>query len=166
MIPRAGDVLSRPACALFLLFGGAALALAQAAPAPVGDAPAGENCGLAAPPDKAGEEARDGVVHLIFPRRRDISQSYVGCQQVFAPQGAGWTIAETVYIERGTILRSTYAATNDKPAGSCRFENGKLAEGDRRACPTPRQLPFRTLPAGCFAEVRDNGAIPDWCILE
>jgi len=168
---RAGALvaLTVPAASLvpgLILVMGLSLVLAPSAPARADETPAGENCTLAVPPDNAGEEARDGVVHRIFPRRRDLSNSYMGCQQVFAPQGDRWTVAETVYIERGTIVRSTYAATKNSPAGSCRFEGGKLAEGDRRACPSPSQLPFRTLPAGCFAEVRDNGNIPGWCVLE
>jgi len=126
----------------------------------------GPNCSLEAPPDTAGEEVRDGEVNRIHPRRRDLAKDYTGCQLVFAPRGDAWSVAESVYLERGVVLRSSYAAVPGQSAGECRFEDGRLAQGDRRACPSPRQIPFRSLPPGCFAEVRDNGVIADWCRLE
>jgi hypothetical protein len=129
--------------------------------------PGGEaSCELSTPPAQAGEQVRDDLVHRIFPRRRDLPLTYTGCQLVFAPRGDGWSIAESVRFQDGKVVRSSYAATPAAPAGECLYEGGRLAAGDPRQCPSPRQLPFLSLPAGCYAEVAEQGAIPDRCKLE
>ena len=54
--------------------------------------PKGANCSLAAPPSGADEEFNHGVTLRVFPRVRDIHDSYNGCQNLWAPNGAGWEI--------------------------------------------------------------------------
>jgi hypothetical protein len=130
---------------LFLLFHGVAIA--------GNDRPVGINCDLKVPPTLAGEEINHGFVLRIYPRAKDISASYTGCQVLFHPDGDKWVVVTLTEVIAGDPVR-IWSADDDSEMAACRFKNGKLVAGNPEKCPMPRFLLLRSLAPGCFVQTR------------
>lgn len=130
-----------------------------------GDRPVGTNCNLKSPPENAGEDAFHGITMKIYPRAKDISSKYSGCQVMWVPDGGKWHIARLVAIEGGDPVRIW---TPDKSAGTgaCRYKNGKVVKGDPNKCGPTTYLIAKSLPAGCMERTAKAGQRPNDCNFE
>jgi hypothetical protein len=115
--------------------------------------PIGANCRLSAPPADAGESPDHGVAIRIYPRARDISSSYTGCQTLWAPQKEAWVRISVTELVKGDPIRVWTPAGVDDAMNACRYEKGKTVSGDARSCPAPAFLIQQSFPPGCTAKL-------------
>ena len=124
--------------------------------------PAGKNCNLQAPPKEAGEEINHGVIHKIYPRARDISKDYTGCQLLWMPDGKSWITIAVVAIERGYAARIWSQYETDPNRLACRYKEGKVIQGDPQNCPAPEFLIIKSLPPGCVERIKGGRPVSIW----
>lgn len=118
--------------------------------------PKGANCDLISPPLSAGEEMNHGIVLRIFPRAKDIKSTYTGCQALFVQDGDKWAVASLVEIVAGDPIR-VWSPDDDADllTRGCRFEHGKVIEGDPNNCPMVEFLLIKSLAPGCVRVIQD-----------
>ena len=115
--------------------------------------PKGENCNLQAPPSSAGEEGGHGFVLLVYPRTKDISPDYSGCQSVFSVSTNQETrLAWVVEVMKGDPIRMWTPEANAKDVQTCRYKAGRLLRGNADTCPKAESLLMPSQPAGCFTK--------------
>jgi hypothetical protein len=117
--------------------------------------PQGKNCNLSTPPATAGEETNHGVILRIFPRAKDITASYTGCQVLMAPNNQGWTVISLTEIIQGDPIRVWSDYAQDESTHTCRYRKGKVVRGDANNCPSPQYILMQSLPAGCVRILQD-----------
>jgi len=115
--------------------------------------PKGANCSLAAPPSDAGEEFNHGVTLRVFPRVRDIHDSYNGCQNLWAPNGAGWEIISITEVLAGDPIR-VWLPYAPEAALACRYKRGQVVVGNPEACPMAKHLLVRSRAPGCVEKMK------------
>lgn len=120
--------------------------------------PQGENCALAAPPATAGEEFSHGLVLRIYPRARDISSKYTGCQIRWAPDGSKWVMVSVVAIENGDAVRVWSPDQSHAELQSCRYKGGRVVAGNPESCAAPQFLIAKSVAPGCVAKMRAAAA--------
>ena len=144
----------RPPIALALLF-----VVATAAIAKEEGRPEGTNCDLSAPPETAGENANRGMIIRIYPRARDITKTYTGCQITLASQGGEWVTMMITEIVEGDPIRlwSPYAAVSESIAEltSCRYRNGRVLSGVGDKCAMHEDLLIKSFTPGCLKKMSD-----------
>lgn len=116
--------------------------------------PQGENCALTAPPAAAGEEFNHGLVLRIYPRARDISAKYTGCQIRWAPDGSKWVTVSVVAIERGGAVRVWSPDQSQTELLACRYKAGRVVTGHPDNCPAPQFLIAKSVAPGCVEKLR------------
>ena len=131
--------------------------LALALPAHSGDSspPVGANCNLVSPPKDAGEKMNHGIVLRVFPRAKDITASYTGCQALLAPDADKWSVVLLTEIVAGDPIRVWSPDDSDLTEDNCRFKQGKVVEGNPDRCPMPEHLLIKSLAPGCVQIIRD-----------
>jgi hypothetical protein len=141
---RTLGVMVRPAIASVgvLLASTAVVAMAN-------DRPTGSNCNLTVPPPSAGEETNHGVVHRIYPRAKDIGPAYTGCQVLMVPDNGKWVVIMLTEIIKRDPVRIWSEHENDPARLACRFQKGKLVQGNPDTCPSPRSLLLKSMAPGC-----------------
>jgi hypothetical protein len=118
--------------------------------------PKGKNCDLTSPPPSAGEEMNQGVTVRIFPRAKDVTAKYSGCQVLFAPDGKKWVVVSLTEIVSGDPFRVW--VPEDDPAMNCRYKLGKVVRGYPGKCPATEFLILKSVAPGCVEAIRDNAA--------
>jgi len=113
--------------------------------------PTGENCGLAAPPEAAGEEVDHGLTLRIYPRARDIGSKYGGCQVRWAADKDRWNVVAIVSIVSGEPVRLWSPQVS---VVTCLYDKGKLIQGDARNCPDSQSLVLKSRAAGCLEKIQ------------
>lgn len=116
--------------------------------------PQGENCALAAPPAAAGEEFNHGLVLRIYPRARDISSKYTGCQIRWAPDGSKWATVSVVAIEHGGAVRVWSPDQSQTELLACRYKDGRVIAGNPESCASPQFLIAKSVAPGCVEKLR------------
>ena len=118
--------------------------------------PSGDNCDLKTPPPTSGEEAHMGTKLLVYPRAKDISTTYTGCQSLW------WTgenqevkLALLVYIEAGFPARTWANSTKEERGEDCRYKNGKTISAKPEQCNESEYVILKSLPSGCFKRIQD-----------
>ncbi len=138
-----------------ILFASIALAVStqmQAAEMPF----RGANCGLSKPPAQSGEENLHGGAVKIFPRKKDVGPSYVGCLIVWAPAETGLGILGVTYIENGVAI----AFWSPADGQFCKYQSEKPVEPASN-CPMYRFLTPRSMPVGCVGKkMKAGGNVP------
>ena len=127
--------------------------------------PVGVNCNLKAPPENAGEDALHGIPMKIYPRAKDISNDYTGCQLTWIEHNGKWHVSTIVAIERGDAVRVWSPDKSDEMRG-CRYKQGKVVRGDPKKCADTRFLITKSLPAGCVERTAKAGVRPADCNYE
>ena len=112
--------------------------------------PNGKNCDLLTPPPDAGAETGHGVLLHVFPRTKDVSRAYTGCQAVFIttakhPSQLAWLVE----LRSGDPVRLWSADPKLRERLECRYERGKLIEGNRGTCAAGAPALLPSMPAGC-----------------
>ena len=117
--------------------------------------PEGENCEISIPPANSGEEMNHGATLKIYPRAKDIGESYSGCQSLWAPNNGGWVaVAVSEYVNGDPVrLWSPHEIDPDRKA--CLYSKGKLVEGNNGKCPVPESLVIKSMPSGCVEKLRN-----------
>lgn len=89
------------------------------------------NCDLKVPPDGPGENFVHGTYLFIYPRQ--VSNSYTGCQIMWADDGARWM---ALYLEKGhpKLLQVTYPFDSEAGKYVCKYENDSLVNADQKFC--------------------------------
>lgn len=135
--------------------------------------PKGTNCDFAGPPDSAGEETNHGIILRIYPRARDITNAYSGCQVMWVPDGAKWVVISITEVVNGDPVRiwSPYSTTPERTA--CRYKNGRVVSGVAATCAAPEFLLAKSLAPGCVKKLREavaagglGAAMPNGCEYE
>jgi hypothetical protein len=127
--------------------------------------PVGTNCTLKVPPADAGEDAFHGITMKIYPRAKDISNKYSGCQIMWIPHDGKWHVSSIVAIERGDAVRVWTPDKSDKTR-ACRYKEGKVVKGDPQKCAATQFLIAKSLPAGCVERTGAAGERPADCKYE
>ena len=125
--------------------------------------PIGKNCDLHVPPKGSGEEVNHGILHKIYPRAREISKDYTGCQLLWMHDGNTWITLAVVAIERGYAVRLWSQHETDPVRLACRYKEGKVVQGDPQSCPAPDFLIVKSLPPGCVERIKKAGRFPPGC---
>lgn len=124
----------------------------HAAPSP---RPVGRHCDLPAPPETAGEELSHGVTLRIFPRAKDITAGYSGCQAVFAPKDdRTWTLVSMTEVVDGDPVRVWWPDQQDTARGACRYRHGRVVRGAVETCAAPEFLLLKSLAPGCIRQIQ------------
>src|SRR5262245_48288118 len=118
--------------------------------------PVGTNCTLASPPAEAGEESNHGMVLRVYPRAKDISAQYSGCQAFFVEYGGKWVVLSLTEVAAGDPLRVWSEHDPNDAAFSCRYSKGKVVQGNPDTCPAPQFLLVKSLPLGCVKLIRES----------
>ena len=130
-------------------------------------APVGANCNLSVPPAASGELMNHGIAIKVFPRARDISANYSGCQMLWAPdEKAQWNLLLVVYIEGGSPVRPW---TLQEPTGelsACRYIRGELVAGEERNCGPARSWLKNSMDPGCVERSMAAGTMIEGCRYE
>ena len=124
--------------------------------------PTGENCGLVGPPASAGEEMNHGVTLRIYPRTKEISKQYSGCQIMWMPSGEKWIVVSMVAIDAGDPVRVWSPAIPSPVDTECRFNKGQVVKGDSNHCPQANHLILKSFAPGCVEKVRKAVASGDF----
>jgi|SRR5450755_660121 len=111
--------------------------------------PKGRNCDLAEPPTSSGEDTLHGATLKIFPRARDISKGYTGCQVMWVPDGTKWLVLSLTYIEKGSAVRIWFPLMPNHEAHVCRYRNGRVIAGNKDDCPMAEFLIHESMDVGC-----------------
>ena len=134
-------------CALILV-------IATTAGAAENERPLGQNCDLSTPPPSAGESWNHGFMERIYPRAKDISDRYNGCQVLFVSTEEGkWSVMFVIEILRGDPVR-IWAADMKSDELACRYKNGALVAGDSKACSDNIGL-LKSLAPGCGKAINE-----------
>jgi hypothetical protein len=121
----------------------------------------GPNCSLSVPPEDAGEDGSHYLL-MVYPRAKDLGAKYSGCQSRWMWAGTDWHLLEISYFWRGELRTHHLPSYQGSPAVTCRYSKGVLLSGERRSCPRAKELPRKSLSAGCktnpaiFHELRCN----------
>jgi uncharacterized protein YceK len=116
------------------------------------------NCGLKEPPADSGEDAHQGTLMKIYPRRGAIGSTYSGCQTVWARDGATWSVAFVGVFENGTITRMRVPTEPGNPVEQCRMQSGRIVKGDKDVCTSMDILfPYSSVPPGCASGAPGDG---------
>jgi hypothetical protein len=129
-----------------------------AASAPI--LPNAANCSLPSPPASAGEDKPQGQLMKMYPRAKDVTRSYTGCQRAWLWREGRWLIFSTRYYSAG-VLRAFYGPELEGKATSvCLFQNGKLDAGSSGACPSfvEASKPAPSLAPGCVTASAQQSA--------
>lgn len=133
--------------------------------------PMGKNCDLASPPNEAGEVAVHGSAIRVFPRLRDISATYSGCQAVWMPAENGWTLVTLTEVKNGDLIRIW--SKNPSEPENCFYAKGRVTSGNASKCVAPEFLLQKSMPIGCVERIRQavardglSAAHPKECIYE
>ena len=111
--------------------------------------PLGKNCNLSVPPSDAGEVSTHGVLLRVYPRAKDITESYSGCQALLAPDGDKWTVISLTEVIDGDPVRVWWIDEQDSVLANCQFRNGRVVHGEPKDCPAPKSLLIRSVQSGC-----------------
>jgi hypothetical protein len=128
--------------------------------------PTGKNCDLQLPPKDSGEDLNHKVIQKIYPRAREISKDYTGCQILWIVDENSWITIAVVAIERGYAVRVWSPYETDPAQLSCRYKEGQIIQGDAQRCPHPDFLIIKSLPPGCIEQISKDGRLPRGCIYE
>ena len=129
--------------------------------------PTGQNCNLRVPPKNAGEEFNHRITLKIYPRARDISKTYTGCQTLWMPDEKQWRTIAVTAIENGYAVRIWSPDQTDSARLSCRYKEGRIVRGDSQQCPAPEYLIIKSLAAGCVERIANAaGKLPSGCGYE
>ena len=128
--------------------------------------PTGENCNITVPPANSGEEMNHGATLKIYPRAKNINESYLGCQSLWAPVENGWQIVAVSKYKNGNPVRLWSPNEKDPERNACRYSNGKLVSGNKGKCPIPQSLVIKSLPPGCVERSLKAGKLAEGCIHE
>jgi hypothetical protein len=107
--------------------------------------PIGVNCTLSEPPTDAGEGAVHGMTIRIYPRAKDITSNYTGCQTVFAEIDGKWGTVVMTEVVDGDPIR----IWSDDETSECLYQKGRVIRGNPGKCPSPDDLLFKSMPSGC-----------------
>ncbi len=138
---------------LLVLLGSAVSAVLAAPPRPEGI-----NCRLTTPPPTAGEEFSHGVVLRVFPRARDITAEYSGCQITWMPDRTKWLVLSITELERGDPVRLWSPHSDDPRLTACRFKKGRVVSGNAEYCVAPQSLLKKSLAPGCVKKLQEAAA--------
>jgi hypothetical protein len=118
--------------------------------------PKGSNCNLESPPATSGEEAHMGTKLLVYPRAKDITTTYTGCQSLW------WTgpnqevkLVLLVYVEAGFPVRTWANSPQDERGEDCRYKNGKTVSAKPEQCTESEYVLLKSLPSGCFKRIQE-----------
>lgn len=120
--------------------------------------PEGTNCVLTAPPESAGEEFNHGLTLRIYPRARDITAEYTGCQVIWAPSRRKWVTVSVVAIKNGDATRLWSPDSSQQELLACRYKNGRVVAGNPDNCAAPRFLIAKSVAPGCVEKMRKGVA--------
>lgn len=120
--------------------------------------PTGVNCDLKEPPASAGEEFNHGLTLRVFPRAKDISKIYSGCQVVWVPQADGTQVLSVTVIQRGHAVRVWSPHETNAAKLACRYRDGRLVRGTQDKCPFPESLIVKSMAPGCVAATLQSAA--------
>jgi len=118
--------------------------------------PKGVNCDLAAPPSTAGEDFAHGATLRIYPRARDMSDGYTGCQLLWVPKGNHWTIISSTEVVKGEPVRIWSPSRSDQTRFSCRYAHGVVVRGKAATCVAPEFLIYKSMAPGCVAKLQES----------
>jgi hypothetical protein len=120
--------------------------------------PVGLNCDLRQPPKQAGEESNHGVTLKIYPRAKDISAKYSGCQVMFAPNGKTWVVVSLTEVTNGDPIRVWSDDPSNEQTANCLYRKGKITRGDPDKCPAPEFILAKSLAPGCVKLLKNAAA--------
>jgi len=118
--------------------------------------PSGANCALVAPPSTAGEDFAHGATLRIYPRARDISEAYTGCQLLWLPNGKRWTIISSTEVVKGEPVRIWAPSESDSARFSCRYAHGAVVRGNAATCVAPEFLIHKSMAPSCVAKLQES----------
>lgn len=128
--------------------------------------PHGQNCDLAAPPAGSGEEAAHSTTLKIFPRLRDMTTGYDGCQVTWYNDGPQWQVVGITYFRRGTPAAFWSPVLVGEKELFCKYQGGIRISGPPDRCPAFKSLRKRSVAEGCIDRARAEGKLPDDCRYE
>lgn len=136
-----------------------------------GDRPTGVNCSLKEPPTQSGEEFDHGITLRIFPRAKEIKETYTGCQVVWVPHASTLEILSIAVIESGHAVRLWSPNETGLARSSCRYREGKVIHGTSEHCPAPELLIMKSMAPGCVEKISKSVAagqavFPEGCDYE
>jgi hypothetical protein len=120
--------------------------------------PEGLNCDLIQPPKLAGEESNHGVTLKIYPRAKDISTQYSGCQVMFAPNSKTWIVVSLTEVINGDPIRVWSDHPSNEQTANCLYRKGKIIRGDPDKCPMPEFILTKSLAPGCVKLLKSAAA--------
>ena len=116
--------------------------------------PVGTNCSLTSPPADAGESSVHDLTIHIYPRAKDIGPDYTGCQIVFAVIDGQQHMMRVEVIEGDP--RRHWSEENSDKESTCRYQKGRVIQGNPRKCSSPDNLFFESMAPGCAKKIRDS----------
>lgn len=120
---------------------------------------AGEaNCGLAIPPDVAGETQAHGVILYIYPRSHAIDRNYSGCQNQWFFDDDHFRKLSVVYYKDGLATAYDNINLNGDIAYHCDYRDKILSSSSDDRCPNHSQLRKKTYRSGCHSQAKLNSS--------
>ncbi len=132
--------------------------------------PNASNCNLQSPPSGSGDVQGDEPEFdlKVFPRYRDFSLKYTGCQTSWFKRDDGWHRFSVAYFERGKPATFIIPAVVAEQATDmvCRYRGKKLVADDAHECPSSTDVILLSMPSGCIERIRSGdkpeaGECPD-----
>ena len=115
--------------------------------------PVGENCSIEIPPKSSGEDAHMyGGVFKVYPRAKDISKNYSGCQIIWHGKESleNFSLFSIVKFEKGRLVRFWAPPNGNSDTISCEYINGLPAPGGGRDCAKAEGFPVKSMRPGCL----------------
>jgi len=107
------------------------------------------NCNILQPPKAAGDSVLNGRLMKIFPRRKDMSANYTGCQTLWLDIQRMHKLEKilVLYFENGEIKVQQH--TEAGKTFSCRYYAGSLLPNSKIECSEKSIGALSSQPAGC-----------------
>jgi hypothetical protein len=98
----------------------------------------------------------------VFPRKSNMGTAYSGCQSLWLDKQNGkYKKYLTAYYESGTLRVVQHYEPEEQ---MCKYEMGKLVDGDPRCIDRPGFFPIRSVPGGCTEKALRTGEPPAECV--
>jgi len=96
-----------------------------------------------------------GITLRIYPRAKEISTRYSGCQVVFVPEGKKWIVVSLTKVVNGDPVQIWSANEPNAEVLACRFKQGKVVQGNPDTCPAPEFILIQSMAPGCVRIMQD-----------
>lgn len=108
------------------------------------------NCNIIQPPKAAGDSVLNGRLMKIFPRRKDMSENYTGCQILWLDIQRRHKLEKilVLYFENGKIKVQQHMEAGR--SFSCRYYAGSLLSNSSHECSKKSIGALSSHPAGCL----------------